>query len=175
MIESNISSVALTELYKQNIDGSIPVLVDIYNPDMNWGDNVGTSGQENCHLRLINDTNMVKYKGKTYLPSSLTVQLPTTDGTKVGSASITLSAIDSSIVYLLRNIRATSSVNVISTFAKFDGTKYKFYELKNITFDGVTTSYNQTAATINLTFDTSLQRTFPVDTATKDRLSSVRD
>ena len=61
----NINAVALEELWKKDTDGHIPVLMEIFNPDIKWED--GSLEQENMYLRVIDDSNPVMYKGKRYL------------------------------------------------------------------------------------------------------------
>ena len=176
-----VDVVTLQELWKQDIDGYLPILMEIYNPDISWTQEEQQSyGQDNSYLRLIADESKVIYKGKTYLPCAFDFTPPEIDGKKVGAASISISALDSRIKKLLRTIEIPSEVRIVSLFAKTqkDGTTgafiYKFAELDSTPFKMATSSSNKTTATFNLTFGKNLGQNVPYDVATPDRVPGTR-
>ena len=64
-----VDVITMTELWKQDIDGYLPVLMEIYNPDISWTpEEKAAYGQEDSYIRFIADESRVIYKGKTYLP-----------------------------------------------------------------------------------------------------------
>ena len=74
---THIDVVTQEDLWKQNIDGYFPFLLDIYNPDIKWTEEEKTAyGQKNCHLRLICDECRVVYNGEIYLPCSFSFTPP---------------------------------------------------------------------------------------------------
>lgn len=172
MNSKNIETEALEEILKSHSEGHLPILMDIYNPDIVWGDN--SLEQENMHLRVINDSNKVRYKGKIYIPCSFDFKAPEEDGKTMGNASINISAIDSRIVQLLRSIDLICEVTVIASFAK-SGTVYQFYELAEYKFKMKNASYTRTSASLTLQSDDVWSLSVPRDTATKDRLPSYND
>ena len=114
-----VDVITMTELWQQDIDGYLPVLMQIYNPDISWTqEEIDSDGQENSYIRLIADESRVVYKGKTYLPCAFDFTPPEIDGKKVGVASITISALDSRVKKLLRTIKVPSTVTIVSVFAK---------------------------------------------------------
>ena len=114
-----VDVITMTELWQQDIDGYLPVLMQIYNPDISWTqEEIDSYGQENSYIRLIADESRVVYKGKTYLPCAFDFTPPEIDGKKVGVASITISALDSRVKKLLRTIKVPSTVTIVSVFAK---------------------------------------------------------
>ncbi len=175
MNEKNIQTVALEEIWKQNIDGHVPVLLEIFNPDIKWND--GSLEQEDMYLRVINDSNPVIYKGKKYLPASFEFTPPEEDGKTIGQASITLSTIDSRVVQMLRSIELQCDVMVMAAFAK--GTNSKgdkicyFYPIEKLKGRIPSASYNRTTATLNIVYKDVLKLNVPRDVATKDKLPSV--
>jgi hypothetical protein len=179
MNEKNIQTVAMEEIWKQNTDGHIPVLLEIFNPDIKWKD--GSLEQENMYLRVIDDSNPVMYKGKKYLSAKFEYTPPDEDGKTVGNASITLSAIDSRVVQMLRSIELQCDVTVMAAFAKItkvtetgeEKVTYRFYPLDQLKARMPSASYNRTTAQLSLTYKDALKLNVPRDIATKDKLPSV--
>lgn len=170
MNEKNIQTVALEEIWKQNSDGYMPVLLEIYNPDIKWSD--GSLEQENMYLRVIDDSNPVIYQGKRYLPCRFEYTPPEEDGKKLGQASINLSAIDSRVSQMLRSIELQCEVKVVAAFAK-NGSTYKFLPLDYLTAKMPSATYSRTTATLTLVNKDVMQLNVPRDVATKNTLPSV--
>ena len=176
-----IDVITMRELWKENTDGYLPILMEIYNPDIVWTeDEKAAYSQDDSYIRMIADNSKVVYKGKTYLPCAFNFTAPEVDGKKVGSASITISALDSRVRKLLRTIQLPSEVNVVSVFAKTekDGTTgqyiYRFSELNTTPFIMNSAGSNKTTATFNLTFDKNMSQSVPYDVATPDRVPGTR-
>ncbi len=170
MNDRNIHALALEELWKQDIDGYLPVLFEIYNPDIKWDDD--SLEQENMYLRIINDSNPVWYKGKKYIPCHFEFTPPSEDGKSLGAATASISAIDNRVVQLLRSIQVQCEVNVVAAFAKAD-TTYRFLPMENYKFEMQSATYNATTATFNLINRNVMKLNVPRDIATKNRLPSV--
>ena len=78
-----VDVVTMQELWKQDIDGYLPILMEIYNPDISWTQEEQEAyGQDNSYLRLIADESKVIYKGKTYLPCAFDFAPSEIDGKK---------------------------------------------------------------------------------------------
>lgn len=172
MIKKQIQTVAMDEIYKRNSDGYIPVLLDIYNPDIKWNDN--SLEQDDMHLRVVADSNNVKYKGKRYLACKFEFKPPEQDGTKVGSASITLSALDTRVTQMLRMIDLVCEVDVVTAFAK-NGSQYKFIPLDEYKMQMKSSTYSRTTANLVLSPDDVWSLNVPRDVATKDRFPSCNE
>lgn len=177
---SHLDVVTIKELWDKNTDGYLPILLEIYNPDLSWTTAEKTAyGQEDCYVRFIADENKVVYKGKVYLPCAFEYQPPETDGSKVGNASITISALDTRVKRILRSIMLPSDVKITATFGKQEknentGFIYKFVELNSISFTMNTASSTSTTATFNLEYDRSLQQNVPYSKATRDRVPATQ-
>lgn len=172
MNTKNIQIIAMEEIWKQNTDGHIPVLLEIYNPDIKWNDN--SLEQDNMYLRVIDDSNPVVYRGKKYLPCRFEYNPPEEDGKTIGQASITLSAIDSRVVQMLRSIELQCEINVMAAFTK-SGNRYKFLPLDQLAAKVSSASYNRTTAQMNLVYKDVLKLNLPRDVATKNKLPSVNE
>ena len=175
-----VDVITMTELWQQDIDGYLPVLMQIYNPDISWTqEEIDSYGQENSYIRLIADESRVVYKGKTYLPCAFDFTPPEIDGKKVGVASITISALDSRVKKLLRTIKVPSTVTIVSVFAKTRKDEsnnfiYSFAELNTRPFKMSSASSNKTTATFNLSFGKDMTQNIPYDVATPDRVPGTK-
>lgn len=171
-MKKNIDILTINDLYKQDQDGFLPILMEIYNPDIKWENS--EFEQEDCYLRLISNDAKVIYKNKVWLPCAFNFTPPETDGKKIGSSSVTISAIDARIKYLLRTIRIACDVNIVAMYGKVnkdnsDKFVYKFVPLDALSFKMESATANNTTATFNLVFKNSLQQNVPYDVATPDR------
>ena len=170
-----IQAVAMEELWAKSTDGHVPVLLEIFNPDIKWSD--GSSEQEDMYLRVIDDSNPVTYRGKRYLPARFEFSPPEEDGKSVGSASITLSAIDTRVAQMLRSIELQCDVTVMAAFAKSVSaggkTTYRFYPLDQLKARMTSAVYDRTTAQLSLSYKDVLKLNVPRDKATKDQLPSV--
>lgn len=170
MNNNTIQTAAMEELWQSHIDGYFPILLEVYNPDIKWDDN--STGQENMYLRLINDSNSVKYGGKMYLASAFTYTPPEKNGQKVGDASITISVLDSRVMQMLRSVDVPCEVTVVAGFVK-NGSTYKFVPLDKLKAVILSATYDRATAKLSLTYKDVMSLNIPKDTATQDMLPSV--
>lgn len=176
---THIDILTANDLWKRDTDGFLPVMFEVYNPDIVWTDKEKSIyGQEDCYLRFINDDMKVRYKNKTYLPCAFEYKLPDSDGSKIGSSSITISALDARVRRLLRSIKLPSDFTVVAAFGKMQKESgkytYSFKELNSITYRMSTASSNKSTATFNLTFNRSLGVNVPIDVASQDRVPGTQ-
>lgn len=173
-MKKNIDIVTMSELWKADRDSFLPVLMEIYNPDIKWESN--EYEQDDCYLRLTANDSKLVYKGKTWLPCAFTFVPPETDGQKIGSASVSISALDARVKFLLRTIRVSCKAKIVAMFAKVekddDSGKflYKFIPLDTMEFEMKQATATNTTANFSLTFKSSLQQNVPYDMATADRV-----
>lgn len=179
---TNLTEEALRDLYAKQTDMALPVMFEVYNPDISWTDEEKeVYGQTNSYIRFINSDMKVKYQGNTYLPCVFEYQMPDSDGSKIGNASVTISALDGRVRRLLRSIRLPSTFKVVATYAKIkkdDNTGnfyyYAFQEINSISYQMLSASSNKTTASFELYFDRSLAINVPTIVATKDKVPSTR-
>ena len=169
----------MDELWKDDTEGHIPILMEIFNPDIKWND--GSFEQENMYLRVIDDSNPVVYKGKKYLPCKFNYTPPEENGKDLGQASITVSAIDTRIVELLRSVDVECEVSVVEEKKKKitvnesgnDVTTYRFFPIDELNSKMQSASYSRVTAQLNLVCKDVLKLNVPRNIATKDKLPSV--
>ena len=175
----------MKELWQKDVDGYLPVLMQIYNPDIVWSQSEkDTYNQVDSYLYLIADESKVNYKGHTYLPCAFNYTAPELDGKKVGNASLSISALDSRVKKLLRTIKLPSEVTIVSLFCKVEKEDasgipsgkfvYKFSELNSRPFTMSSAGSNKTTATFNLVFKTITNQAVPFDVATADRTPGTK-
>lgn len=175
----NINVIAMDELWKDDTDGHIPILMEIFNPDIKWED--GSFEQENMYLRVIDDSNPVMYKGKKYLPCKFNYTPPEENGKDLGQASIIVSAIDTRIVEILRSVDVECDVKVVAAFAKKvtvnennkEITTYRFFPLDELSAKMQSATYSRATAQLNLVCKDVLKLNVPRNVATKDKIPSV--
>lgn len=179
---THIDVVTMQDLWKENIDGYFPYLLEIYNPDISWtNEEKELYSQEDCYLRIICDDNKVKYKGKTYLPASFTFSPPESDGTKIGTASLTVTALDYRIRKILKAIKIACDVTVMAFFVKVTKNEesadaiYKFKNLDSISFTMNSASSDKTSVKFNLVYDVGMAQNVPYHIATQDRVPSAKE
>lgn len=161
---ANIETVTLQELFNGTSDGEIPILIDIYHPDIVWEDE--STGQEQEHLRLINNNLSVKYDGKKYLPSHFSFVLPGVDGKKIENSSITISAIDKRVVDVIRSIKDRPVCTVEAFYTKLSDTRFSFSKLYKFKFQMSSVSWNGVSAKWELIADPANNVNLPRDLAT---------
>lgn len=178
---THIDVMTIQDLWKENIDGYFPYLLEIYNPDIAWSaEEQNLYYQENAYLRLINDDNKVVFRNKTYLPMAFTYTPPYSDGTKISTASLTITAIDYRIRKMLRSIKLPSEAKLMAFYVKVTKENeqakpvYKFKELELMPFTMDFASSDKTTAKFTLNFDRSMAQNVPFHIATQDRVPASR-
>jgi hypothetical protein len=171
-MKKNINTIALEEIFKQNADGFLPLLIEIYNPDIYWGDN--SSEQEDTYLRIINDTVKIRYDGKLYLPCCFEFEPPEENGKSLGTASLSVTSLDSRIPQLLGMCEIPCEITIKAVFAKVDeNSKYIFYPIEKWKFKANVATCDATKATLTLSNDTFMTTNLPRDLAMQNQFPSV--
>ena len=180
---THIDVITKDDLWRENIDGYFPFLMEIYNPDIAWSDNDKERyGQDNGYLRVICDDNRVTYNGKVYLPSSFTFAMPESDGTKIGNSSLNISALDYRIRKMLGTIRCPCEVKVVALFAKVKkqgdkeegGYIFKYKKMESFLFKMEMADCNKITAKFTLLSQHAAQGDCPYDVATQDRVPATK-
>ncbi len=176
-MKKNIDVLTMQDLWKEDRDSFLPILLEIYNPDIKWDSD--EYEQEDCYLRVCSNDCKLKYKGKIWQPCAFNFTPPETDGQKIGSASISITALDARVKYLLRTIRVACTARIVAMFAKEEKDDssgkfiYKFIPLDTMEFEMSNATLSNTTATFSLSFKSYLQQNVPFDLASADRVSGV--
>lgn len=162
--QKKIESITLKELFDNSTAGSLPILLEIYHPEIKWTDN--SNEQDDGYLRLINDVYSVKFENKKYLPAVFSFTAPSEDGKTVANTSISISAIDKRVVEVIRSIDSNPTCKIVALFAKIDDENITFHKLYNYSFEMKSVTWNDTTANWELVFDPTMQLNVPRDTST---------
>lgn len=168
-METNV----LEELHKRHSSGSFPVLIDIYHDRILWDSASLKKGFENGHLRIINDTRGVVYKGKTYLPSVFSYSPPSEDGKAEASASITVSAVDRKMLTVIENMHGSGTATITTIFEKISVNEVVFTPIKTVVFETGNVEWDKLTAKWKLSRDPITVLNVPRDIGTKQRCPSA--
>lgn len=177
---TSLNVVTTNELIQKDIEGYFPILLKVENSDISWTEEEKSVYKQNDgEICLICDENTVIYKGKTYLPCSFSAQLPENDSSKIGSATISITALDVRVKKLLRSIKTESEIEFIAMFCKCDkkdssGFLFKYIPLKLAKFTITMASVANGTASFRLTFDKALSQVIPYFVATQDRVPATK-
>lgn len=163
----NIESTTLEELFSQDTDGCIPVLMDIQHDSIVWSDN--SQEQENGHLRIVNNSIPVYFEGKKYSPAYFSFELPSEDGKTIGNSTVTISAIDQRVIEVIRSITENPKAVITAAFSKISDTEIIFSKLYRYEFEMGSVTWDGVSAKWGLTFDPAMGRNIPADLASKAR------
>lgn len=172
-MNTRIETATLEELFSNEQTGCVPVLMDIKHDRLVWQDD--SLGQENGHFRVINDTRGVKFGGKTYLPMSFSFEAPSEDGKSVGSASVTISAIDRRIIEIIRMIDTPPTCEIEAYYEKIGENKIKFTKLFGYKMKMSSVVYDKMTAKWNLSYSGALALNIPRDTGTAIRCPAATE
>ena len=171
---NNIETTTLEELFASSTEGAIPILLDIQHDALFWDkDSEGDIEQKNGHLRLINSSTGVKYKGERYYPCVFDFTPPSEDGTKISGASISISAIDQRIIKAIRSIPSPPKAFIEAFFSKISDDEFVFSKLYHYEFKLTSADWDNTSAKWTMVFDPALELNVPTDLATITRCPSI--
>lgn len=171
MLNKEIELSTVQELWKSSTDGFLPIMIEIFNPDLKWEEG---SGMDNMYLRLINDSSCVIYHEKKYYPCKFTFTPPEENGKKIGDANLVISGIDARITSAVESIEVPCEANITAFFAK-KGNTYVFRPLDSIKMSMDLANCSPTTITFTLSFKELLSINAPVDVATGNKFFSIND
>ena len=177
--KKNIETSVIDELSQRNEALLIPVLIDIRHSGIIWQEG---STQQNGHLRLVCNTEGLRYKGdddRAYLyePCIFSYKAPKEDGKTKGTASITISCIDSRLIDVIRGITEGLTCNVVALFTKVKDENgeinYAFSKFYGKILEMGSVSWGTDSAQWTLEPDSVMNISFPKDKGSRFRCPSV--
>ena len=116
----------LAKLFKKNMEGWIPILIQISHPDITT-------------LYLTDNNEALTYGGHTYSPAYFTIDIPEQAEDADGTASFVIGCVDRQIINIIRtvdylNIAFVAKYYDGANFSNLDGYTMK---LKSISWDAV--------------------------------------
>lgn len=178
-----ISSIVLNSEAEASDSIFFPILIDIRHYGITWaGGATGDYEQQDGHLRLVNNTQGLKYKGDDeepmyYAPCTFNLKMGESDGSKKSTANITISAIDGRIIEVIRSIDEDLTCKIVALYGKVENksgsVKYTFSKLSGKEFRMGGVSWNGTSAQWELNPDDILDMQIPRDKGSYFRFPSV--
>ena len=184
----NITSDVSESIVQKSDSVFLPILIDIKHPGIVWNypeskdPEILKLRQQDGHLRLVNDTRGLIYKGNDPEPHyydrcNFSVKMPKEDGKQKGNASISISVIDHSLVEIIREIEEDLVCRVVGMYSKVENSngsvKYAFTKLYGREFDMGSVTWEGATANWELDPDRIMDLNVPKDMATAFRLSSM--
>lgn len=164
----------IEELHKRNSSGSLPILIDVQHDKIVWGQKYLQTGKyENGHIRLINDTRGVIYKGQWYFPSAFNYSAPSDDGKIEAKASVTVTAIDKSFRTTIDNMDEGGTATITTVFEKISTDEVVFTPIKTLVFEISDVTWDKLTAKWTLARDPVSTINIPRDLGTIQRCPSV--
>lgn len=180
--KKNIEINAFDNLSQKNGDFFLPVLIDIKHSGIVWQE--GEQNQQNGHLRLVCNTQALRYKGdddRAYLyePCTFAFKPPKEDGKTKGTASITISCIDGRLIEIIRGVTEGLTCKIVALYSKIkneNGTvSYAFSKFYSKEFEMGSVSWDNITAQWSLEPDSTLNLSFPKDRGSMFRFPSIAE
>lgn len=180
--KANVSSNVFDEMTQRNGEFCLPVLLDIKHSGIVWEEG---SVQQNGHLRLVCNSQAIKYKESstepayTYEPCEFSYKMPKEDGKTKSNASITISCIDSRLIEIIRGVTEGVKCRIIALFTKTktenNSYRYIFSKLYGKEFEMGAVSWDGVQAQWALEPDSTLSIAFPKDKGSSFRCPSIAE
>lgn len=169
----NINVLTLEELYGSSLEGNIPILLTIKHDAISWDTN--NEDYEEGVLRLIGSNTAVRYKGKKYFPCHFDFTPPSEDGQKVANTSLSISAIDRTIIEVVRKLRSNPIADIDCFYTKISDTEFVFSKLYQYTFEMSDVTWDEKLLKWSLIFDPVSQSNVPRALGTIQRCPGVNE
>jgi len=157
----NPSPKALQQMYRLRTNAQFPALIEITHADIPGG-----------VIRLVNSDENMTYLGYVYLASCFKYTPPKYNDKKMGDGSITISAIDSEIILVIRNLFGRAKAVVTASFY-YDNGAILFEPIEEWKFDLASVSWDGSAATWQMKYDTRMDIVTPCDKMTAQKCPGV--
>jgi len=117
-------------------------------------------------MYFVNAPDDVTYKGNIYHAASFSIEPPDRDGSKIGDATLTLSAIDQFWIQKIRENQKPAKLEFVAVILYDDDrTGIEGIEaMENICFTLRAASFNEIAVTWTMVFDENMAINVPADT-----------
>ena len=180
--KKNLDTNTFDNLSQRNESLFLPVLIDIKHSGIIWGE--ANQNQQNGHLRLVCNTQAIRYKGDDdtaylYEPCTFAFKPPKEDGKTKGSATITISCIDSRLIEVIRGITEGLTCKVVALYSKIknqNGTvSYAFSKFYSKEFEMGSVTWDTVSAQWTLEPDSTLNLSVPKDRGSLFRFPSIME
>lgn len=136
------------ELFKQHKNGFLPILIEVHIADMTF--------------YLCNNNEPITYQGQEYVPYWFKFERPIENSDTDGSATITISTIDTQFLKAIRmNQSSTPYIVYKALWCKNPLGEIEFYPLEGYNFLLADCNVNVKTATFTLSLNLPIMKKFP--------------
>jgi hypothetical protein len=144
---------AQKEIARRATQAQFPFLIEITHEDMG-------------PFYYANADEDIDYDGKTYLSAVFSLQPPDRDGSKIGDAQLTISAVDQQWILKIRSTQKPAKLRFIAAMVcQKDGSVW-IEPIEENAFTLRAASWNETAIVWNLVFDENMAILLPAEDCT---------
>jgi len=128
----------------QRVAAEFPYLIKIHHPDIHSPDYY--------EMFFANSSENITYKDDIYIAASFSIQPPDQDGSKIGDATLTISAIDQFWIEKIRETQTPARLQFIAAIVMDDGNT-GIEPLEENSFTLRAASWNELSISWDLSFD----------------------
>lgn len=158
---SNPTPKAKQQMFRLSTSAKFPALLEITHPSLDGG-----------VLRLINSDQSVEYNGKLFNAANFSYTAPKYSDKQMGDGSITISAIDQSIIVAIRKMNGRAKAVVVAAFY-FDEGILLFESMEEWKFSLTQVSWDNLSATWQMQYDDRMRIMAPCDKMTPQKCPGV--
>ncbi len=146
-----LSAFSQRQLAAQRTAAKFPYLIKITHPDYPAG------------IFYANASEDITYDGNIYNRATFSIQPPDRDGSKIGDATLTISAIDQVWIEKIRNTQIPAKLEFIAALVYEEGAISGIEPLEQNSFTLRSVSWNETTITWQMSFDENMAVNVPID------------
>jgi hypothetical protein len=145
-----VSSFSRRQITQQRTAASFPCLIEITHPE--YPEMLYTNASEN-----------ITYDGKVYNAATFSIQPPDRDGSKIGDATLTMSAVDQVWIEKIRSTQKPAKLRFIAVIVYQEGSIAGIEPLEENTFTLRAANWNEIAITWSMHFDENMAIVVPAE------------
>jgi hypothetical protein len=123
-------------------------------------------------LYYANSDTAIDYGGDTYLASVFQIDPPDKDGSKIGDAQITISAVDQFWINKIRGTRIPAKITFMAVIV-YDEDGINIEEIERMRFTLRGARWNETAVSWAMSFDENMKINVPPDKCTAQKVPGL--
>jgi hypothetical protein len=145
-----ISPFSQRQITQQRTAASFPCLLKISHPK--YPDMLYTNASEN-----------ITFDGEVYNAATFSIQPPDRDGSKIGDATLTISAIDQVWIEKIRSVQTPAKLRFIAVIVYREGSIAGIELLEENSFTLRTANWNEISITWSMRFDENMSIVIPAE------------
>jgi hypothetical protein len=132
-----------------------------------------TGGEAWEDLYYANSDSDIDYEGNTYLASVFQIDPPDKDGSKIGDAQITISAIDQLWIHRIRGTQIPARITFMAAIVYDDSGQADIEEIERMRFTLRGAQWNELSIAWTMSFDENMKINVPPDKCTAQKVPGL--